>query len=57
MGDLSARRGGGKSRAAGVGKKVQNPDGPSRLSDFFSELVPVGRLFGEESCMLEAEGL
>lgn len=55
--DARARGETGDARPAGVGKEIQNADRTVRLADLFLHPVPVCRLFGEETGVLEVHGL
>ena len=55
MGNGSSGSSSSQGGSAGVGEEVQYLDGASGVSDLFPEPIPVGSLFREKTCVLEAE--
>ena len=55
--DARAALGAGDARRARVCKEVQHTDGTARLLDLLTRKVPVHRLLGKESRVLEVHGL
>ena len=43
--------------AAGIGKEVQDPNGPPRRADLLHNIIPVGRLLREDTGVLEIHRL
>ena len=57
MGDAGAGLGSGQGCASCIGKEVKDLNRSCGLPYPVTEPVPVGGLFREQSCVLEAEGL
>ena len=54
MAHRGARRGAGQGGPAGIGKKIQHPDGPPGFLDLLPEEIPVDRLLREQPGVLKA---